>query len=336
MEPEEIIYEKIRNSTDLNEINLPKTDEYFNFLEHRHHVRTLWPEKKNLKGIILFIHGYCSHFNRPTHGYLGPFFQSHGYAYVGFDSQGHGFTTGDRALLPPIDDSVQTILEFIRVIYSSETSTDSYKIDRSYQLEQPPPLFLIGHSMGGSLALIASTELQEKESQLKYPFKGAIYLCPAIRVPSLPAPVRFLLDYILTPLMDGDPMPSWLAKDSDPNKTWSSEEYVKYVKFDHYPQNPNGLGWGGMIRFRTASLLLEMADTAAECIPEVNYPYIMFHDPLDAVVKVEGAQEMIENSHLVPKDNKSLVLIDQSGHDILINKLGYLSKEFLTWLKKQS
>ena len=62
-----------------------------------------------------------------------------------------------------------------------------------------------------------------------------------------------------------------------------------YVSFCHrYPANPSGLGFSLPIRFQTGSTLLKLAARCKEIIPEINFPFIVFHDPKDRVVLFPG------------------------------------------------
>ena len=55
-----------------------------------------------------------------------------------------------------------------------------------------------------------------------------------------------------------------------------------------YPANPSGLGFSLPIRFQTGSTLLKLAAKCKEIIPEIDFPFIVFHDPKDRVVLFPG------------------------------------------------
>mmetsp|Transcript_20782 Transcript_20782/g.22595 ORF Transcript_20782/g.22595 Transcript_20782/m.22595 type:complete len:342 (-) Transcript_20782:275-1300(-) len=329
LEPEEIIYKAIKDvNYDIQQINLSKSKEFFTYHDYHLHARTFWPETPP-KAIVLFIHGYISHINRPTHGYLGPFFKSKGIAFVGFDFPGHGYSNGERALVNSVEELIDIALHAVETFYDPITTTENYHIERPYTIDHNTPLILMGHSMGGATAILISEHLQ----QSKYNFIGSIYLCPAIKIPALPGFLRFLLDYVLAPLFPLTPIPPFLNKEFNPKNTWNNDDYIEYVKADHYPQNPNGLGWGGNLRFWSGSTLLHLAETVTASFSTINHPFIMFHDPDDKTVDYTGALEMMEQCS-TPKELQELVVLEGSGHDILINRLGVISRKSVEWIEK--
>jgi alpha-beta hydrolase superfamily lysophospholipase len=326
--PEQVIYQRIRDCDyDISKITLPKTEEYFDYKDYQLHLRSYWPEKAP-KAVVLFIHGYVSSVNRPTHGYLGPHFTSQDIAYVGFDFPGHGYSTGDRALVVPLEELIKITIRVIEIIFSEENRSSSYYIERNNVIKRNTPLFLIGHSMGGATALLVGKELRSTLAS-QYNFTGTCFLCPALKVMSLPPTIRFLMDYVLAPLFPSTQLPLMLNKPFNPKATWNDDDYIKYVQSDYYPI---GLGWGGTIKFGSASTLLELAEVAYSSISTVDYPWILFHDPEDETVDFAGAKDLFDNCQ-TSKDKKQLVMLEGSGHDILINRLGAISQQTLEWVE---
>ena len=97
-----------------------------------------WFPKGNLKGIVILCHGLAEHSGR--YNAFAASLTASGFAVYALDHQGHGASEGDRAHVKKFDDFKQDVLKF----------TDIVK-------EQHPQLtnrfFLIGHSMGGLIAL---------------------------------------------------------------------------------------------------------------------------------------------------------------------------------------
>jgi alpha-beta hydrolase superfamily lysophospholipase len=328
IEPEQKIYQQIRECNyDIHQINIPKSKEFFEFEEEILHLRSYWPDSYP-KGVVLFIHGYISHFNRPTHAFLGPEMVRNDLAYIGFDFPGHGYSTGERALVPPIPDLVEIVLRVLEIIYAEENVSDTYFIDRKYALKKDTPLFFMGHSMGGATALLASQEMKTHN----YNFKGCVFLCPALKIAPLPSLLRFVMDYFVAPFIPTTEVPHWLNAPGNPKNTWKNDDYIQYVKNDHFPQNPEGLGWGGRVRFQSGSHLFTLTELALAESKDYTYPFIMFHDPDDRTVNFQGAKEMIASCPL-SDEHKKLIILEGSGHDILINRLGIITRESLKWIK---
>jgi alpha-beta hydrolase superfamily lysophospholipase len=331
-EPQDKIYQQIRECNyDIHQINIPKSKEYFAFKKETLHIRSYWPDSYP-NGVVVFCHGYTSHINRPTHSFLGPEMTRNELAYIGFDFPGHGFSTGERALVSSVPDLVGVVLRILELLFSEENCSDSHFIDKKYQLKKETPLFFMGHSMGGAVALLTATS---KELTLQnYNFKGVVFLCPALKVVPLPPVFRFLLDNLIAPLFPTKELPTWLTSLEDDSKTfWNDDDYIKYVKQDH---SEKGLGWGGNVRFQSGSHLLSLAELALlETKKGFAHPFLMFHDPLDTTVGFLGAKEMIASCPLLCEDHKKLVILEDGGHDLLINRLGLITRESLQWIKKR-
>ena len=77
-----------------------------------------------------------------------------------------------------------------------------------------------------------------------------------------------------------------------------------------YPANPSGLGFSLPIRFQTGSTLLKLATKCKEIIPEIDFPFIVFHDPMDRVVLFPGKcvrQTLKESLNLIQKNHTTYI-----------------------------
>ncbi len=72
-----------------------------------------------------------------SYEHVARFLNANGFAVAGIDHQGHGQSEGDRAHVVSFDDYVQDFALFVRKV--SEENPNR-------------PCFLIGHSMGGTIA----------------------------------------------------------------------------------------------------------------------------------------------------------------------------------------
>lgn len=95
-----------------------------------------WP-LADAHGAVLFVHGLGEHSGRYQR--MAAWFNQRGYAVRGYDQRGHGLSPGRRGTLRHSDD----LLRDLTTVYQSYAGT----------LAQPP--LLLGHSMGGLVALRA-------------------------------------------------------------------------------------------------------------------------------------------------------------------------------------
>jgi alpha-beta hydrolase superfamily lysophospholipase len=95
-----------------------------------------WPLARS-RGAVLLVHGLGEHSGR--YGRLAQWFNQRGYAVRGYDQRGHGRTPGRRGGLRHGDD----LLADLATVY------------HDYADGLPHPPLLLGHSMGGLVALRA-------------------------------------------------------------------------------------------------------------------------------------------------------------------------------------
>lgn len=95
-----------------------------------------WYPEDSPKAIVVIIHGSFEHSSRYQHVAL--YLVSHGYAVYAFDLRGHGKSEGERAFIPSFEVLVKDLESFLDFL----KRRDSTK-----------PVFLLGHSSGGCIAL---------------------------------------------------------------------------------------------------------------------------------------------------------------------------------------
>ena len=88
------------------------------------------------KGVVILVHGLGEHSGRYRH--VAEFLNQNQYSVTAFDLPGHGKSSGKRGHIA----SYENVMGII-----------SYFIDDAYKKFAELPLFLYGHSMGGSLVL---------------------------------------------------------------------------------------------------------------------------------------------------------------------------------------
>lgn len=93
-----------------------------------------WPLEQP-RGAVLLVHGLGEHSGRYMH--LAAWFNRRGYAVRGYDQRGHGRTPGQRGALRHADDLL----------------TDLTAVYRAYARDLSGAPLLLGHSMGGLVAL---------------------------------------------------------------------------------------------------------------------------------------------------------------------------------------
>jgi acylglycerol lipase len=120
-----------------------------------------------VKGIVAIVHGYAEHCNRYSH--VATNLVEQGFSVHSFDLRGHGKSSGDRCYVDAFSDYLKDLDRFLTEI-------------RQHHPERE--LFLLGHSMGGAIALRYILDYQPaiRGLILSAPFLGS-------RAEDFPAPV---------------------------------------------------------------------------------------------------------------------------------------------------
>lgn len=335
--PQECIYEEIRNSSDLTKLNTPMGREFLNYNNHRIHIRSHWPKDEKTgesvvpKAIIVLVHGYASHINRPPHSYLRDFYASHNIAYITFDTFGHGYSTGTKALVLPGEELTNLVLKVVNLCYSGPIMSENHFFDKPKDgVPVTVPLFLMGHSMGGAVALLSAFKLR----QAGINFQGCVLLCPALIVAEPPLVVRWAVDNVIAPLFPTACIPASMSTFKDPHDTWLSDDYIRYLEADRFPVNPEGLLWGGEMRYATASHLLALCNQAVKSIPFVTHPFVVLHDPEDKITPMAGSRLLFEQSGTDPGD-KQVIELTGGAHDLFINRLDEVAVRSVAWIESR-
>lgn len=330
----------IQNNEDIRNINLPKSEEYVvNNRNQRLHVRSFLPDSKNPKAVIIYIHGIGAHINRPTFPFIAKSFTDNDLAFITMDIHGHGYSEGTRVLINSHEHWIEDAMCVLSSLFSTSNATK-----REHSLKQDNfqcPYFVTGQSLGGCTALACSIEISkwskipntsnskfshlvsdsdEELKSLSSRFLGSILLCPAIIVPEPSEFVKTILKWVFVPLMPESPVPSYFTKPIDSQKSWNNDVYIKYASNDIFPQNPHGLGWGGGMRFKTGQSVLNYVSYIKSCLHEVDFPFIVLHDPEDTVVLVQGSLELIARSS-TESSLKEIIYMPDGRHDLTSNKL---------------
>ncbi len=131
-----------------------------------------WHPDCSIRGIVAIVHGLGGHSD--IFGNLVTFLSDHRLAVYSFDLRGHGRSPGQRGYINNWSEFREDLRAFLQLITTKE--------DRL-------PLFLLGQSLGGTIAL---------DYALHYPsqLQGLILLSPALKVSV--SPIKSLLGRIFS------------------------------------------------------------------------------------------------------------------------------------------
>jgi len=338
--------------------NLEESSEYvINPRGQKLSVRTaLPPAGVAVRGYVLFLHGYCAHGSRPVHTHLTTAFTSAGYGYITLDFHGHGRSEGERAVVRDAWDLVDDALCLVLALHGDDaTHLQSAQTNRllgaqsSLRTRIPTasaaPLYLLGHSMGGGAAILVGAALRRGGAPTAFgrenaaalqriarSFGGAMLFCPLIDI-NLPPILKHAL---LTPLLcccPGAALPAFLSNSvGASDKIWATQTYRDYCASDQWPANPAGLSYGGRMHLSTLHSLMSMSELVLALLPDVCFPFVIFHDPEDQVCRFAGS---LRAKALAQSKHKEVQDMPNTLHDVLANDLHGSVSRMLRWLAER-
>eukprot|EP01094_Clydonella_sp_ATCC50884_P001839 TRINITY_DN11388_c2_g1_i1.p1 TRINITY_DN11388_c2_g1~~TRINITY_DN11388_c2_g1_i1.p1 ORF type:complete len:349 (+),score=72.57 TRINITY_DN11388_c2_g1_i1:49-1095(+) len=261
-----------------------------------------WP-CANPRGIVFLVHGFSEHCGRYEH--VARMFNEQGYSVYSFDHQGHGRSHGDRIHVERfkyyVDDAVQVLREVVLA-------------DVSGRGQAHLPLFLLGHSMGGLIAIML---MQRKV----YNFSGTILSGPALRPdPTVANPVMRMLSRILGTLLPK----LHLSIGPQPPVSHDPQVQAQYISDPLVSNGGFRTGW--------AHELLCAMDDAMDAAPSVSWPFVLIQGDADKLVDPRGATEFVE---LCASEDKTLLMYNGGAHELFNDReRERVFEDVLQWMQK--
>jgi acylglycerol lipase len=248
-------------------------------------------------GVVLLFHGFLAHGMYPTVRYAAEFLVAHQYIVVAADARGHGQSAGLKGYLPSRDcviaDGV-AVTKYVQEHYVETASNENKK------------LFLVGSSMGGTIALSVAQTLREQATGSDTPVEstksggiaGIVLLAPMLKL-SVGAPARSLL-WALSFVI-----PTWSIIPSSGSKN-AELQYRDAIKrqecIDATVQNKSK-DEGDKICVASASTCVELASNVPV---DVTTPFLVLVADEDVVVNNQGSFDLFEKSPLKEPDKRMI------------------------------
>lgn len=225
--------------------------------------------------ILLIVHGLAEHSGRYQN--LVNYFVAKGFAIYGLDHQGHGRSDGLRGYVERFSDYLDDLETFFNLVCAKHGSAR---------------IFLIGHSMGGTIAIAYAVHHQDKLGGLivsgaSLKIGASLQLIIAARILSR------LLPKMGISILDA----SAISRDKAVVAAYVNDPLV----------------YRGKIRARLAVELIKTIQKLWSQVPKINLPILIMHGAADRLADPEGSRMLYAR---VSSKDKTLKLYHDLYHEI--------------------
>jgi alpha-beta hydrolase superfamily lysophospholipase len=217
-----------------------------------------WLPEREPRALVVISHGLAEHGGRYRE--LASALVSRGYGVYALDHRGHGRSGGPRANIERFSYLVSDLSTFV---------------GRAQREHPDAPLFLLGHSMGGSVALAGALRDASR-------LAGLVLSAPALAAGEALPPLKLLLVRLLSALAPGT------GAMKIPAEAISRDPAVVRA----YEQDP--LVYRGAIPARTLAELLQAMATFRDGAMGLRTPVLVQHGTGDRLVPVTATRPLYE------------------------------------------
>lgn len=235
-----------------------------------------WMPRVIEKAVLVISHGLGEHSGRYLR--VAERLVAEGCAVYAIDHRGHGRSDGPRALVDRFANAVADLDQLV---------------ERARSEHRGLPLVLLGHSMGGALALQYALTHQNKLDAL-------ILSAPAVALDGASA-ATLMISKALSALA-----PSLGMVPIDPSKV--SRDQAEVAAYAH-----DALNFHGKIPARTLGELVRFVEWLPAQVSSLTLPLLVMHGTGDVLAGVAGSERVVQGAKSV---DKSLKLYDGLYHEI--------------------
>lgn len=235
-----------------------------------------WLPDDDPKAVVILSHGLAEHSGRYAH--VAACLVRHGYGVYALDHRGHGRSQGRRAQIDRMAYVVEDLHTFVGLVRS----------------EQPAkPQFLLGHSVGGAVAVNYALEHPDE-------LAGLVLSAPAVVIENAPA-VQVRVGKILSAIAPGFPL---LALDG----TAVSRDTAVVHAYDTDPLN-----YRGKIPVRTLAELVDTAEQVPDRLGDLRLPILLLQGTADRLVPLSASRLVHDR---VSSPDRTLRLYEGLYHEV--------------------
>eukprot|EP00808_Paulinella_micropora_P001665 g43091.t1 len=243
-------------------------------------------EVENPTCIVFICHGYGEHSGRYEH--LALFLNQKNISVYSMDHQGFGHSEGDSGFVQQFDDYVEDYLSFM----NKRLTEGAFRVS-GQRLDQLPR-FLLGHSLGGLIAV----NVAQKAPGLR----GVILSGPALEAdPTAATPTMVFLAKLMSRVA-----PHIYFEAAKPEHVSNDLTVVERCRADPLVTKH----W---FKARTAIETLAAMDRIKQEAKQVTWPVLIVHGTADVLCRPSGSKNFVE---AISSTDKQLIYIEGSKHEV--------------------
>jgi acylglycerol lipase len=236
-----------------------------------------WLPDGEPRAVVVLAHGASEHGGR--YAWVGERLAERGFALYAGDHRGHGRSEGPRALIDRMDNTVEDL--------------DSV-VDLAVERHPERTPFLLGHSMGGAVALAYAIRHQDR-------LRGLVLSAPLAALEAA-SPVTRVVGRVLSAVA-----PKLGVFPIDSSGVSRDPEVVR-----DYDADP--LNYHGKLPARTVAELSRTVGGFPEGVAGLTLPLLTMHGTDDRITPPEGSEMVIERAGSA---DKSIIRYDGLYHELL-------------------
>jgi alpha-beta hydrolase superfamily lysophospholipase len=236
-----------------------------------------WTRDDDPRAQVVITHGAGEHLGRYEH--VAERLERAGYEVHAYDHRGHGRSQGRRADIGRMDDVVADLRAVVA-------------LSRAERPERK--LFLLGHSMGGCIALEYALRHQDE-------IDGLILSSPIASLNAASALTRALSKAV------GSILPRLGVYDVDPRLVSRDPEVVHAYETDPLVHH-------GKVPARTVGELTRSVESFPGRLPGLTVPLLVFHGRADGITEPAGSERV---HSFAGSADKEIILFDDLYHETM-------------------
>jgi alpha-beta hydrolase superfamily lysophospholipase len=236
-----------------------------------------WLPDAETRAVVVIAHGASEHAGR--YGHVAARLVADGYAAYAIEHRGHGRSEGARAVIDRMSNAVADLDSLIALAGAEHPGA---------------PVFLLGHSMGGTIAVSYAIGHQARLS-------GLILSGPLAALEAAPAPMR-LISKILSAIAPGMGLieidPSLVSRDPDVVAAYVADPLVHH----------------GKLPVRTVAELAAAIDSFPQAAQAITVPTLIMYGTADRLCPPRGSVMLSER---IGSAEKTITPYQGLYHEIL-------------------